>query len=95
MRNIRPTLSVLSILVGFSFLHSCRPSPLETSLEQAGKNRTELEEVLTHFSRLPEDSLKYKAARFLIENMPGHTALANPKVAAHFDSLQQNSTRAD
>lgn len=28
--------------------------------------------VLRHYSQRPADSLKYKAACFLIENMPGH-----------------------
>ncbi len=50
-------------------LFACRR---ETALEQAltlsGKNRGELEKVLDHFRG---DSLKYKAACFLIENMPG------------------------
>lgn len=37
------------------------------ALEQADSNRTELEKVLEHYEG---DSLKYKAAVFLIENMP-------------------------
>lgn len=45
---------------------------LETALALAGDNRQELEKVLTRYRRLPEDSLKYRAAVFLIENMPGH-----------------------
>jgi hypothetical protein len=36
----------------------------------AGANRTELEKVLRLYSRHAEDSLKYRAACFLIENMP-------------------------
>ena len=42
---------------------------LETALIQAGDNRAELEKVLNHYA---VDSLKYKAACFLIENMPYH-----------------------
>lgn len=34
-----------------------------------------MEEVLHYFSFDPGDSLKYKAAVFLIENMPGHYTL--------------------
>jgi hypothetical protein len=40
-------------------------------LFMAGDNRTELEKVLKHYSRNPSDSLKLRAAEFLIVNMPG------------------------
>ena len=42
-------------------------SALDRALDMAGDNRIELEKVLEHFK---DDSLKYKAAVFLIENMP-------------------------
>jgi len=38
---------------------------------QAGSNRRELIKVLKHYSRNPADSLKLRAAEFLIVNMPG------------------------
>lgn len=91
-QSLHSVLPTISILIGLLFLHSCHPSPLETALEKAGTNRTELEEVLTHFGRSPEDSLKYKAARFLIENMPGHTSLREQRATEYFDSLSQHST---
>ncbi|MDE7074189.1 MAG: discoidin domain-containing protein, partial [Odoribacter sp.] len=47
-------------------------SPLEEALRLSGDNREHLEQVLRHYARSPADSLKYRAARFLIENMPGH-----------------------
>lgn len=43
------------------------PGRLEQALEFAGSNRAELEKVLRHYEG---DTLKYRAARFLIENMP-------------------------
>ncbi|MCR9011624.1 hypothetical protein [Gabonibacter chumensis] len=46
--------------------------PLEYALQRSGENRPEWEKVLKHYSVLATDSLKYKAACFLIENMPGH-----------------------
>ncbi len=46
-------------------------SNLRQSLEMAGDNRDELKKVLNHFKDDP-DPLKYKAAKFLIENMPYH-----------------------
>ena len=45
-------------------------SPLEVSLQLAGDNRYELEKVLRYYQKNPSDSLKYKAACFLIENLP-------------------------
>lgn len=45
-------------------------SSLEAALLAAGENRTELEKVLNCYLKHPKDSLKYKAACFLIENMP-------------------------
>ncbi|MDR1408132.1 MAG: discoidin domain-containing protein [Tannerella sp.] len=51
---------------------SCRESRLEQALAFAGDNRAELEKVLTYYSADQADSLKYRAACFLIENMPFH-----------------------
>lgn len=45
---------------------------LEEVLNQAGDNSEELEKVLIFYKKNPVDSLKYKAAVFLIENMKGH-----------------------
>ena len=43
---------------------------LEQALQFARDNRNELEKVLKHYKN---DTLKLKAAQFLIMNMPGHT----------------------
>lgn len=43
---------------------------LDMALEYAGDNRAELEKVLEHYQG---DEMKYRAARFLIENMVGHS----------------------
>ena len=59
----RVLLLVLSVL-----LSSCRQNAqLELALKFAGENRVELEKVLKHYQ---DSTLKYKAACFLIENMP-------------------------
>lgn len=63
----------LSVSIGLLVLWMTRkPDPLERALELAGSNRTELEKVLEHYSKTEADSLKLKAAEFLIANMPGH-----------------------
>ncbi len=63
-----------TIVIAFILSASCSNSDnkLESVLTLSGENRPELEKVLDYYSAAPNDSLKYKAARFLIENMPGH-----------------------
>lgn len=46
------------------------PKDVNSALKQAGNNREELETVISHYSKDPKDSLKLKAAYFLIGNMP-------------------------
>lgn len=60
----------MGILLWAGCLLSCDRIP-EKALQQAGDNRAELEKVLAHFKEDP-DPLKYRAAKFLIENMPYH-----------------------
>lgn len=43
---------------------------LDATLQSAGDRKSEFERVLSHYKKNPADSLKYKAACFLIENMP-------------------------
>ncbi len=63
----------IGFLSVFLFFLSCKSykTELESALQKAGDNRGELERVLKHYEA-PSDSLKLRAARFLIENMPGH-----------------------
>jgi len=63
-----------TFLIAIIFLVSCSktPSKLDLALTLADDNRIELEKVLEHYSLHSADSLKFKAARFLIENMIGH-----------------------
>lgn len=61
-------LYLISILSFLSCSHS-RTERLELALVLAGKNKMELLKVLHHYEN---DSLKYKAACYLIENMPYH-----------------------
>lgn len=63
------------------------PSPLEQALRSAGENRSELEKVLDHYSRNEQDSLKYKAACFLIENMPYHHTYTGPAVDDYYREI--------
>ena len=70
-------------LSGLLLLWSCqRPTMLDFALRYAGENRVELEKVLDHYRN---DSLKYRAAVFLIGNMPYHYFYTG----AQLDSLRQ------
>lgn len=63
-----------SILVLLLLLCACEQQPRYSALDIAfhlsDQNRPEMEKVLDRYSMYPEDSLKYRAAVFLIENMP-------------------------
>jgi hypothetical protein len=62
------------LLLAFS---SCQrmSGSLEEALRFAGDNRPELEKVLHHYASSLDNGLKYKAAVFLIENMPDYYSL--------------------
>lgn len=57
------------------------------ALRYAGDNRGELEKVIRHYSTQPEDSLKLKAALFLIRNMPYHVSYRAEPYYAYCDAL--------
>jgi hypothetical protein len=61
---------ILSLLSVFILSCSRYPRDVRLALENAGTNRNELESVLKHYGAKQEDSLKLKAAYFLIGNMP-------------------------
>ncbi len=65
-------IGLLLIVTGGCGRHIFHSPALETALVQAGANRAELESVLDHY-RDRDDELKLRAARFLIENMEGHS----------------------
>ena len=79
----------LILLLSVLCMVSCRRNArLEHALHLAGENRPELEKVLTHYR---DSGLKYDAARFLIENMPGRYTL----VGSELDSLKSYLKTAD
>ena len=68
---------------------------LKRALELSGTNRNELEQVIRHYSNAKNDSLKLKAALFLIENMPGHITLIGDYIYNNndeIDSARGNNT---
>lgn len=86
LKHIYTCLIFLSIL-------SCQTKndALESALKLAGNNRSELEKVLNHYSQNPADSLKLKAAEFLIENMPGHYTLEGALINEYREKIDNAS----
>ena len=76
MKNFDRTAVRLILSFGLAWICAGCESRLEAALELAGENRPELEAVLQHYSGDKADSLKYRAARFLIENLPLHYGYA-------------------
>jgi len=64
-------LFVIIITVALLF-QACTPSKVQEVIKLAGRNGVELQNVLAHYSKNEADSLKFKAAVFLIENMCYH-----------------------
>lgn len=61
---------------------------LEYALQLAKDNRPELEQVLNHYGSRAQDSLKLKAAKYLIENMPSHYSyVLNDSILASLNSI--------
>ena len=93
MKTFTRLVSVfLLTAVGYLFFLSCSGreknvpavSILEAALQQAGENRVELEKVLFRYQIDPTDSLKYRAACFLIENMPYYTYYKGKQLDRYF-----------
>jgi hypothetical protein len=72
---------ILTVLIFLVTLSSCsnKNKRLEKALEFAGNNRVQLETVLEHY-RAEKDSLKLKAAIFLISNMPYYYSYQGPQL---------------
>src|SRR5690606_6819995 len=88
------TMKYLVILLLILNSNSLKSEHLAFALESAGANRGELERLLSHYSKQPNDSLKYKAAVYLIENMPYHYSYIITKpVEDYFDMVEREMTR--
>ncbi len=61
-------ISLVILIVGCTTY----PDSLKSNFKQAGKNQSELKKVIRHYSTHKADSVKKKAAIFLIQNMDAH-----------------------
>lgn len=78
-------LSCLILAAGCRSGNGFADPGLKYPLRCAGDNRAELEKVLDRYSANPEDSLKYKAAVFLIRNMPGHSYYVGRQIEQYME----------
>jgi hypothetical protein len=84
-------MKLYSVIIIVILCYSCRKvDSFQQALQQAGSNRAELEKVLNHYRN---DSLKYKAACFLIENMPYHSFPDGPELAKYLKYYACSSGR--
>ncbi len=83
---------ILLLLIGILQV-SCHkePTELEKALLFSGDNRANLEYVLDYYSKHPEDSLKLKAAEYLISNMPGHYSYYGSSLEAYRNDVDSSS----
>lgn len=79
---------IIWIILNIMFISCSRNERLEYALDSAGENRAELEKVLKYYK---DDKLKYKAACFLIENMPYYFSYEG----AILDSVKAAKATAD
>ena len=73
---IKYPLAYLIYLIIITASCSLYPADVELALKYAGDNRSELEKVLEYYRKNPDDSLKYRAACFLIANMLEHATFS-------------------
>ena len=87
MKKCTIHIIMTGVLLWTGCLLSCDRIP-EQALQQAGENRAEMEKVLAHFKDDP-DPLKYRAAKFLIENMPYHYTYEGDALEAYDSAYLQ------
>lgn len=75
---------ILIIFLCLGFVACRNNAPVREVLLSAGDNKTELKKVINHYTKQESDSLKHRAALFLIKNMPYHYSLSE----IPFDSVQ-------
>ena len=80
-------MQAIFIFLFLVLLFSCQSSEekqLEKVLTLSGNNRPELEKVLEHYKENEADSLKLRAAKFLIMNMPGHQSYIGKDIEEYY-----------
>ena len=87
--KVQNRLCLLAVICFLCF--ACKETRLEQAFRLAGDNRSELEHVIEHYSKNEKDSLKLKAAIFLIENMPGHYTLESELLTSYRTNIDRDT----
>jgi hypothetical protein len=90
-KNPLPILIFFALLLSSACGTKSDASLLEQALQLAGSNRPELEKVLQRYSTSSSDSLKYRSAVFLIENMPYYYSYKSEQLALYQNELYQTA----
>lgn len=85
---MKATFILLSLLLLFS-CQSTGEKQLGKVLTLSGSNRPEIEKVLKHYEANEADSLKLKAAKFLIINMPGHQSYSGKDIKEYYAEAEK------
>lgn len=80
---------IFSLLALVCAVAACSPydAGVRRALAYAGENRGELERTIEHYSADPADSLKLKAALYLVRHMPYHISYPAGPYNAYCDAL--------
>ena len=81
---MKPVYFFYVFLFLFFSCQSYEEKQLEKVLALSGDNRSELEKVLNHYEENEADSLKLKAAKFLIINMLGHQSYVGNSIEGYY-----------
>ena len=95
MQNKTKIFLILTLIFIFVFISCKDKDSVNIALDYASTNRTELIKVLSHYEG---DSLKYKAARFLIDNMIHHYSFTSERLRKYYkiiDSINVRKTDYD
>ncbi len=100
MKNIENIILIFTLIMYFTL--GCTPSlnypdDIEEILNSAGKNRKELESVIAHYSKKPQDSLKLEATYFIIRNLLGLETLDTTSINnnIYYDVLDETLAKAN
>ena len=83
---------LIIVVCSLLFTGCGRNDRLQVALTHAGENRMELEKVLHHYE---DDTLKLRATKFLIENMPYHFSVMETMVSPEGKEYYPDITQLD
>ena len=81
-------LSFFCFAVCCSSCNNNQESQIQSTLEVAESNRSELEKVLSYFENEKPDKLKREAARYLLANMSGHTSMQGRRMEVYKEMVR-------